>query len=142
MSSTDLANEQTQHDIQVAEKESLAHSILKKMSAPRAKITHKGLESIEDVNGVMQRDSRDEAEEQMERERRDRERLARFKSVVQTQNLSSEAGPASAVGFTPQSPTVMQTQSAPGAGSSPFHATQQEDPPMRVLAVPPDCRCP
>ena len=49
MSSTDLADEHTKHEIEVAEKEALAHSILQKITAPLAKMTHKGYETIEDV---------------------------------------------------------------------------------------------
>ena len=47
MSSTDLANEETKQLIKIAEKEALAHSIIPKVVAPRAKMTHKGFEDIE-----------------------------------------------------------------------------------------------
>ncbi|EGN96781.1 hypothetical protein SERLA73DRAFT_16037, partial [Serpula lacrymans var. lacrymans S7.3] len=39
MSSTDLANEETKESIKLMEKEALEHSILKKATVPRAKIT-------------------------------------------------------------------------------------------------------
>ncbi|KAJ7890537.1 hypothetical protein B0H14DRAFT_3081675 [Mycena olivaceomarginata] len=50
MSSTDLANEQAKQAIKIAEKEALEHSILEKTVIPRAKLTHKGLEDIEDID--------------------------------------------------------------------------------------------
>lgn len=144
MSSTDLANEQTQHEIQVAEKESLEHSILKKMTAPRAKITHKGLESIEDVNGTIQRESRDEAEELMERERRERERMARLKAALQIQNVTAEAGPASAGGM-PYSPTTTMHRPANSPAAMlqqhhvdhpSLHSPLMSRPPARPLFIP------
>ena len=50
MSSTDLADEETKQSIKIAEQEALEHSILQKTIAPRAKITHKGMVDIEDMN--------------------------------------------------------------------------------------------
>lgn len=106
MSSTDLADEETKQSIKIAEKEALAYSILQKATAPRAKITHKGLQDIEDVNGQMT--TTRELDPQVERdlegeERRERERTARLK-VVQRQRTESVSVP-------PESPTVSQTPS-------------------------------
>jgi len=50
MSSTELASQEQQESIKQAEQEALEHSILVKTTIPRAKITHKGLQDIEDVN--------------------------------------------------------------------------------------------
>ncbi|EDR14564.1 uncharacterized protein LACBIDRAFT_305279 [Laccaria bicolor S238N-H82] len=105
MSSTDLADEETKQSIKIAEKEALAYSILQKATAPRAKITHKGLQDIEDING--QTTTTRELDRQVERdlegeERRERERTARLK--VQRQRTDSVSVP-------PESPTVSQTPS-------------------------------
>lgn len=51
MSSVDLANEQQKAQIDNAIKESLKDSILEARAAPKAKITHKGEEMIENVGG-------------------------------------------------------------------------------------------
>lgn len=104
MSSTDLADEETKQSIKQAEQEALEHSILLKSSAPRAKITHKGLQDIEDVN--MDVTSARELErlkehEQEEEERRERERMARLRTV-QRQRTASVSVP-------PESPTIQQT---------------------------------
>ncbi|KAH9166816.1 hypothetical protein EDB89DRAFT_2001434 [Lactarius sanguifluus] len=75
MSSTELASQEQQQSIKQAEQEALAHSILIKSTVPRAKITHKGLQDIEDVNEdsaiAKQRRERELeiAEEERERER-------------------------------------------------------------------------
>ncbi|KAG9032082.1 hypothetical protein FRB95_001943 [Tulasnella sp. JGI-2019a] len=54
MSSADLANEQLQQQIESAHLASLRHSILEaKTAAPRAKMTHKGEEMIEDMQGYL-----------------------------------------------------------------------------------------
>lgn len=54
MSSTDLANEKLQQEIESARLASLRHSILDgQRIAPRAKITHKGEEMIEDMQGYL-----------------------------------------------------------------------------------------
>jgi Transcription factor S-II (TFIIS), central domain len=50
MSSTELASREQQESIKEAEQEALEHSILTKTTVARAKITHKGLQDIEDVN--------------------------------------------------------------------------------------------
>ena len=112
MSSTDLASEQTKHEIEVAEKEALEHSILKKMTAPRAKITRKGLEDIEDVNGLTQRDAERLKEEETE-ERIERERLARLKVNVPIQGGLTDSPatpsipPPSAISGQPWSSSVL-----------------------------------
>ncbi|KDR80731.1 hypothetical protein GALMADRAFT_241158 [Galerina marginata CBS 339.88] len=101
MSSTDLADEETKQSIMLAEQEALEHSILLKSTAPRAKITHKGLQDIEDVNGEVasaHEIERLKEREQEEDERRERERLARLRTV-QRQRTASVSVP-------PESPTV------------------------------------
>lgn len=104
MSSTDLANEELKQSIKIAEQEALEHSILKKTTAPRAKITHKGLEDIEDVNGNAQdRERRQEDEERMERER-----LARLRTVQPRQRTMSISVP-------PESPVIHQGGDSWGA---------------------------
>lgn len=124
MSSTDLANEETKQSIKLAEKEALEHSILKKTLIPRAKITHKGLQDIEDVNGesgtllhAREKEREKEEEERWEEERRERERQARLKAAEQhqrerTSSISQESIP-------PQSPIA--PQSATWGGSIPMH---------------------
>ena len=104
MSSTDLADEETKQSIKIAEKEALEHSILQKSTAPRAKITHKGLQDIEDVNGEpssAREIERHREQEQEEEERRERERMARLRTV-QRQRTASVSVP-------PESPTVLQS---------------------------------
>jgi hypothetical protein len=95
MSSTDLADEETKQHIKIAEKESLAQTILEKPIVPRAKITHKGLQDIEDVTGELTRireAERQREREQEEEERREREKRERLKAVEKqrqrTQSLS------------------------------------------------------
>src|SRR5438552_7425515 len=88
MSSTDLADEETQQSIKIAEKESLEHSILQKTKVPLAKITHKGLQEIEDLNGGA-RIEREIEREQEEEERRGRERVARQRAAQSPQQHSS-----------------------------------------------------
>ena len=84
MSSTDLADEETQQSIKILEKESLEHSILQKTKVPLAKITHKGLQEIEDLNGGARID-RELEREQEEEQRRERERLARLRTAQKPQ---------------------------------------------------------
>lgn len=86
MSSTDLASEHLKHEIELAEKEALEHSILQKIVAPRTKITHKGLESIEDINGNVQQPDRQREEQE---QRMERERLARVRSMSMTRDRAS-----------------------------------------------------
>ncbi|KAI5999330.1 hypothetical protein F5J12DRAFT_724472 [Pisolithus orientalis] len=93
MSSTDLANEETKQSIKMAEQEALEHSILQKTTVPRAKITHKGLQDIEDVNGeatVLVRE-REKEREREEEERRERERQARHRAAEQHQKQQTNA---------------------------------------------------
>ena len=97
MSSTELADEHTKHEIEQAEKEALEHSILQKITAPRAKITHKGFETIEDVSGQRAADSREE-EERMEMEKRERERQA----LQRKASINKEGSP-----FTPVEPSPL-----------------------------------
>ena len=80
MSSTDLASEEAKEIIRQAEQEALAHSILKKTLLPRAKITHKGLEDIEDVNDAARREER-------EREQEEEERIERERQVMDADDL-------------------------------------------------------
>lgn len=127
MSSTDLANEQTKHEIEVAEKEALEHSILQRVTAPRAKITHKGLETIEDVAGHRNTDIQKEEEEQrMEIEKREREKLAKLRSIGQ-----SESSPTSLRDASPLSAALMSpnhTRSSWGFPPAlPTHALQHLD---------------
>jgi len=106
MSSTDLADEETKQSIKIAEKEALEHSILQKSTAPRAKITHKGLQDIEDVNGEVssaREIERQREQEQEEEGRRERERMARLRTV-QRQRTASVSVP-------PESPNVLQSPS-------------------------------
>ncbi|SJL03788.1 uncharacterized protein ARMOST_07145 [Armillaria ostoyae] len=94
MSSTDLADEETKQSIKIAEQESLEHSILQKTTAPRAKITHKGLQDIEDVNGeVTSRRERDREREAEEQERMERERMARLRAAQPRQRTMSVSVP-------------------------------------------------
>ncbi len=94
MSSTDLADEETKQSIKIAEQESLEHSILQKTTAPRAKITHKGLQDIEDVNGeVASRRERDREREAEEQERMERERMARLRAAQPRQRTMSVSVP-------------------------------------------------
>lgn len=124
MSSTDLADEETKQSIKIAEKEALEHSILQKSTAPRAKITHKGLQDIEVVNGESSSAleiERHREQEQEEEERRERERMARLRSV-QRQRTSSVSVP-------PESPTVLQSPSEQWGAPPPvpLHAMSPSD---------------
>lgn len=105
MSSTDLANEETKQSIRIAEKEALEHSILTPTTVPRAKITHKGLEDIEDIHGETARSSLDQERARIEEEeRRERERMARL--TVQRQRTASVSVP-------PESPVMHHAWGAP-----------------------------
>ncbi|KAI0705185.1 transcription factor S-II, central domain-containing protein, partial [Cytidiella melzeri] len=120
MSSTDLANEETKQSIRQAEKEALAHSILKKTSMPTAKMTHKGMQDIEDVSGTMSRE-REREREQEEEERIERERLERVKLQARKAQAAQGSHP-------PESPI---TPSMPGWGAPPpvpLHAIQGNSP--------------
>lgn len=103
MSSTDLADEETKQSIKQAEKEALEHSILQKQIIPRAKITHKGLQDIEDVRGEIASAQEYELQKEREREeeRRERERLARLKTNTQVNRQRTAS-----ISVPPDSPTV------------------------------------
>ncbi|KAJ3824385.1 hypothetical protein EV361DRAFT_927257 [Lentinula raphanica] len=113
MSSTDLANEELKQSIKSAEQESLKQSILTKTNAPRTKITHKGLEDIEDVSG---RDSTRERERQLEEaERMEKERLARLRTVEPRQRTMSVSAP-------PESPVAISSEGWGAPPPVPVHA--------------------
>jgi hypothetical protein len=119
MSSTELASQEQQESIKQAEQEALEHSILIKTTVPRAKITHKGLQDIEDVNEdsaiAKQRERELEMAEQ-ERER-ERERLARLRTVQPQAHAHSNPPSAS---MPPESPVI--PSSASGMASAPWGA--------------------
>lgn len=117
MSSTDLASESEKQSIKKLEEEALAHSILKKSIVPRAKITHKGLQDIEDVTGAGRREVEREREEE-EEERIERERLARLRVQAQRSQSTGSAPPES-----------------PVAGQAP-HAAWGAPPPVPLHAAP------
>jgi Transcription factor S-II (TFIIS), central domain len=121
MSSTDLASEQEKQSIKLAEEESLAHSILQKTAVPRAKITHKGLQDIEDIDGTLssQRDTELDRERE-EEERRDRERMERSRAA-QRQQAGSGSVP-------PESPVVSEHPTWGAPPPLPPHALQPQDP--------------
>lgn len=101
MSSTELASQEQQLSIKQAEQEALVHSILIKSTVPRAKITHKGLQDIEDVNeDSAVAKQRRERELEIAEEERERERLARLRAVQ-----PSHSNPPSA-SVPPDSPAV------------------------------------
>lgn len=119
MSSTDLANEQTKQSIKILEKEALEHSILEKTVIPRAKLTHKGLEDIEDFNNEASNLREREIERQREEEeKRERERAARLRS--QRQRTTSVSVP-------PESPTTPGGASWGGPPRVPIHALTPTD---------------
>lgn len=117
MSSTDLASEEEKQSIKKLEEEALAHSILKKSTVPRAKLTHKGLQDIEDVTGVAQREAERERQEE-EEERIERERLARLR--LQAQRAQSQGS------APPESPVVGQAPSWGAPPPVPLHAQSVE----------------
>lgn len=116
MSSTDLASEEEQQSIKKLEEEALAHSILKKSTVPRAKLTHKGLQDIEDVTGAGQREAERDREEE---ERIERERLARLRQQAQRAQSQGSAPP--------ESPVVPQTPTWGGPPPVPMHAPHASD---------------
>ncbi|GLB41926.1 putative PHD-finger [Lyophyllum shimeji] len=117
MSSTDLANEETKQSIKIAEKEALEHSILTPTAVPRAKITHKGLEELENVRGEPST-RRDGELALMEEERRERERMARLR-VQTTERTASVSVP-------PESPLIAQ-QPCGGPPPVTLHTTTPTD---------------
>jgi hypothetical protein len=128
MSSTDLANEELKQSIKIAEKESLEHSILQKTKVPRAKITHKGLQDIEDMNGEV-RAVEPELEIDQEEERRERERLSRLRAVqTQPQAGSTSVTTPGRVSVPPESPVVpspsvwTESHAVPASATSVHHS--------------------
>lgn len=125
MSSTDLADEETKQSIKQAEQEALAHSILKKTTLPTAKITHKGLQDIEDMSGGASRE-REREQEREEEERIERERLARLK--VQAQKAQQAAHANQQNSLPPESPTTPHSASWGGPPPLPLHILHSHDP--------------
>ena len=126
MSSTELASQEQQESIKQAEQEALEHSILVKTTIPRSKITHKGLQDIEDVNedsvAAKQRERELEMADQ-ERER-ERERLARLRTVQPRAHMHSNPPSAS---VPPESPIVPSSTSAPWDAPPPVPLAQTSD---------------
>jgi len=129
MSSTDLADEETKQNIKIAEKESLEQTILQKPNVPRAKITHKGLQDIEDVNGDLARARENEGQrerEQEEEERRERERRERLRAVEkQQQKQRTLSAPPESPLVPSHSPITMDQQTWGAPPPVPVHALQQ-----------------
>lgn len=119
MSSTDLADEETKLSIRQAEREALAHSILKKTSLPTAKMTHKGMQDIEDVSGSHSRE-REREREREEEERIERERLERLK-------LQTQRAQAARASLPPDSPITPITPSWGAPPPVPMHALHGHD---------------
>lgn len=125
MSSTDLASEAEKESIKQAEQEALEHSILQKVSAPRAKVTHKGLQDIEAIDGRPVTRDVDLDKEIEEEERRARERTARMR--MRSATLTSGSG------SVPPSPIVPDHPSSAGWGGPPpipFHLQQSPISPL------------
>ncbi|PPR08138.1 hypothetical protein CVT24_012352 [Panaeolus cyanescens] len=101
MDSVDLADEETKQNIKQAEQEALEHSILPTLTAPRAKITHKGLQDIEDVNGNLSSMREIERQEQEEAERREKEKQARARAAADAQRQRTAS-----ISVPPESPVV------------------------------------
>lgn len=126
MSSTDLASEAEKESIKQAEQDALEHSILQKVSAPRAKVTHKGLQDIEDIDGRPVARDVDLDKEFEEEERRARERTARMR--MRSATLTSGSG-----SVPPESPIVPDHASSVGWGGPPaipFHLQQSPVSPL------------
>ncbi|KAI0269042.1 hypothetical protein BGY98DRAFT_1016187, partial [Russula aff. rugulosa BPL654] len=128
MSSTELASQEQQESIKQAEQEALEHSILVKTTVPRSKITHKGLQDIEDVNEdsvVAKQRERERDLEMAEQEReRERERLARLRTVQPRAHTHSNPPSAS---VPPESPVVPSSTSAPWDAPPPVPLAQTSD---------------
>ena len=120
MSSTDLASEAERESIKQAEQEALEHSILQKVMAPRAKVTHKGLQDIENIDGRPVARDVDLDKEIEEEERRERERTARMR--MRSATLTSGSG-----SVPPESPIVPDHSPSVAWGGPPpvpFHLQQ------------------
>lgn len=128
MSSTELASQEQQESIKQAEQEALEHSILVKTTVPRSKITHKGLQDIEDVNEdsviAKQRERELEMAEQERERERERERLARLRTVQPRAHTHSNPPSAS---VPPESPVVPSSTSAPWDAPPPVPLAQTSD---------------
>ncbi|KAI1793536.1 hypothetical protein LXA43DRAFT_220280 [Ganoderma leucocontextum] len=139
MSSTDLASESEKQSIKKLEEEALAHSILKKSIVPRAKITHKGLQDIEDVTGAGRREVEREREDE-EEERIERERLARLRVQAQRSQSTGSAPPESpVVGQAPAwgaPPPVPLHAAAPAQAAELASPSSSLRPPAHPLFVP------
>ena len=132
MSSTDLASEAEKESIKQAEQEALEHSILQKVVAPRAKVTHKGLQDIEDIDGRPVVRDIDLDKEIEEEERRERERTARMR--MRSGTLTSGSG-----SVPPESPIVPDHPSSVGWGGPPpipFHLQQSPVSPLATERPP------
>jgi len=117
MSSTELASQEQQESIKQAEQDALEHSILIKTTVPRSKITHKGLQDIEDVNEDSAIAKQRERELEMAEQERERERLARLRTVQPQAHTHSNPPSAS---LPPESPVVPSSTS--GVASAPWGA--------------------
>jgi hypothetical protein len=136
MSSTDLASQEQQESIKQAEQEALEHSILVKTTVPRAKITHKGLQDIEDVNEDSLVAKQREREAELAGQERERERLARLRTVQPLSHSHSNPPSASAP---PESPVIPSsaTGAAPASWGAPPPVTPAQ-PSDLVPAVDPE----
>ena len=126
MSSTELASQEQQESIKQAEQEALEHSILVKTTVPRSKITHKGLQDIEDVNedSVVAKQRERELEMAEQERERERERLARLRTVQPRAHAHSNPPSAS---VPPESPVVSSSTSAPWNAPQPAPLAQTSD---------------
>jgi hypothetical protein len=126
MSSTELASQEQQESIKQAEQEALEHSILVKTTVPRSKITHKGLQDIEDVNedSVVAKQRERELEMAEQERERERERLARLRTVQPRAHTHSNPPSAS---VPPESPVVPSSTSAPWDAPAPVPLAQTSD---------------
>ena len=126
MPSIDLADKKTKQEIEIFEKEALEHSTLMTITAPRAKITHKIFEDIENVTGMGQRnqDTLREEEERMERERRESTRT-RVPSQGSPTTWREHASMSPGLPLSPITPTSVTPWGAPPP--LPLHAIHVDD---------------
>ncbi|KAI0306149.1 hypothetical protein B0F90DRAFT_1910520 [Multifurca ochricompacta] len=120
-----LASQEQQQSIKQAEQEALEHSILIKTTAPRAKITHKGLQDIEDLN--------EDSAIAKQRNERERERIARLRAVQPLAHAHSNPPSASVPPESPSYPPLLllplvtaQTQTQIQTASDLGHAVDSE----------------
>ena len=128
MSSTDLASEAERELIKQAEQEALEHSILQKVVAPRTKVTHKGLQDIENIDGRPAVRDVDLDKEIEEEERRARERTARIR--MRSGTLMSGSG-----SVPPESPVVPDHTSSVTWGGPPPVPLHLQQSPISPLAT-------